>query len=121
MAHLLQCCSFLEVHLAMVKTTIITESHLSNKCFDYNHGRIRETQITKISRWIDSNDTKINLEVEFDWEKQCVGPIGSLLKLNGNRPDEESGVFCKGGCDSLQFARNITNTPYWLSGRNVIL
>ena len=105
----------------MVKTTIITESHLSNKCFDYNHGRIRETQITKISRWIDSNDTKINLEVEFDWEKQCVGPIGSLLKLNGNRPDEESGVFCKGGCDSLQFARNITNTPYWLSGRNVIL
>ena len=66
LAYLLKYCSFLEVHLAMVKTTIATESHVSNKCADYNHGQFRETQITKISRWIDSNDAKISLDVEFD-------------------------------------------------------
>ena len=98
LAHILQCSSFLEVHLALVKTTITTESHISNKCTDYNHGKIREKQNSKISKWMDSNDTKINLDVEFDWEKQCVGPIGNLLKQNGNRPDKESTVLCKGGC-----------------------
>ena len=98
LAHILQCSSFLEVHLALVKTTITTESHISNKCTDYNHGKIREKQNSKISKWIDSNNTKINLDVEFDWEKQCVGPIGNLLKPNGNRPDKESTVLCKGGC-----------------------
>ena len=110
LAYLLKYCSFLEVHLAMVKTTIATESHVSNKCADYNHGQFRETQITKISRWIDSNDAKISLDVEFDWEKQCVGPIGSLLKPNGNRPDEESAVFCKGGCVAPNRQKHYHNT-----------
>ena len=90
LAHLLKYCLYLDVHLAMV-----TENHESK---------------TKISRWIDSNDAKINLNVvEFDWEKQCVGPIGNLLKLEQNYrtilviwPKHESlKMYCRHGLDSF--------------------
>ena len=97
LSQILRCSLFLEMHLAMVKTTVTTEMHTANNCYDYNYGQVSETQSTKISRWIDSNDAEISLDLEFDWEKQCVGSIGNLLKTNGTRPDEKS-IFCNRGC-----------------------
>ena len=89
LAHLLQSCKFLDVHLALVTLKSLNEEHNGwSRCS-------REMLSTKISRWIDSKDVIRDLNVKLNWQKQRVGPIRKLLSQQGMNPDREKRILHK--------------------------
>jgi hypothetical protein len=82
LAQLLQCCGFLDTHLAVVTKTVSTtrgeyDPYYSRKRHNYcDHEKTKST--TKISRWIDSKNISKKLIMDLNWMKQCVGPLRNL-------------------------------------------
>lgn len=83
LAHLLQNCRFLDVHLA-----VVTLENLNEEINGWSRCS-RELVDAKVTRWIDSNDASINLRLPINWYKQRVGPIRKLLTSRGIIPDRE--------------------------------
>jgi hypothetical protein len=82
LAQLLQCCGFLDTHLAVVTKTVSTtrgeyDPYYSRKRHHYcDHEKTKSA--TKISRWIDSKNISKKLIMDLNWMKQCVGPLRNL-------------------------------------------
>ena len=117
LAHLLQCCPFLDVHLAMVALKV------SKQGGDLDYGTCRERhgyceyccedemidRSVKVSRWIDSANTIKDFNIKFNWKEQCVGPIRNLLTSRGIEPDkeEEDYLECGGTTTDLFYYNGI--------------
>ena len=70
LAHLLQNCHFLDVHLAMVKCNF----------FHYSSSNVNELKSAEASRWVDSNDVVRNLNLKkLNWKNQRVGSNRNFL------------------------------------------
>ena len=90
LAHLLQSCQFLDVHLALVTLESLNEEHNGWS------RPSREMLSTKILRWIDSKNVIRDLkDLKLNWKKQRVGPIRKLLSQRGIRPDREKRILIK--------------------------
>ena len=105
LAHLLQCCQFLDVHLAVVthKNTLITKERSKGASSSSNASdgakEVKESSSFKISRWIDSEDISKNLRVEFNFEKQLIGPQRNLWTSDGIKPDKKKTIYIQHDCD----------------------
>jgi hypothetical protein len=65
---------FLERHLAIVlrkKTKITTFNNLIDSSSEVSS---HETYSSKILRWIDADNLQQKLNIELDWNRQCLGP-----------------------------------------------
>lgn len=83
LAHLLQSCPFLDVHLVQVV--------LKSENMEYN-GMSRtatEARSNKISHWIDSNDVIRKLSLDINWKDQRVGPYRDMFHPGNSSPDKE--------------------------------
>ncbi|EFX74643.1 hypothetical protein DAPPUDRAFT_108658 [Daphnia pulex] len=110
LAQLLQCCGFLDTHLAVVTKTVSTtrgeyDPYYSRKRHNYcDHEKTKST--TQISRWIDSKNISKKLIMDLNWMKQCVGPLRNLPTSDsgttGTTDSEDECDDCDdcGGCDS---------------------
>ncbi|EFX74642.1 hypothetical protein DAPPUDRAFT_307200 [Daphnia pulex] len=98
LAQLLQCCDFLDTHLALVTQTVSisrADSDDSYGCSDDSDHENRKST-TKISRWIDSKDVSKKLSMDLNWKNQCVGPLRNLPTSDSEITDSEDEF---GGCD----------------------
>ncbi|XP_046443523.1 uncharacterized protein LOC124193644 [Daphnia pulex] len=105
LAQLLQCCDFLDTHIAVVTRTVSTTRVDMDDSFGWND-EYEDTEIkysTKISRLIDSKDVSKKLSIDLNWKNQCVGPLRNLPTSDSQITDSEDE---RGGCDD----RNTTTT-----------
>jgi hypothetical protein len=99
LAQLLQCCGFLDTHLAVVTQTVSTtrteyDPYDSCGCSDDSDHEKRKST-TKISRWIDSKDVSKKMSLDLNWKNQCVGPLRNLPTSDSEITDSEDEF---GGC-----------------------
>ena len=108
MVSLFKNCPFVDVHLAVVnhrwKEIQIKDkackdcdfsSSMCTKCLleSSNDKNTSRSSSYTISKWIDSQDTFVNLNIEVNWEKQCVGPNIESLSKERKNPDQNVEVF----------------------------
>ena len=87
LAHLLESCRFLDVHLAMVTLKNVNEEINGwSRCS-------QEMVSAKVTQIVDSNDASINLRLPLNWYKQRVGPLRKLLTSRGETPDREKRTY----------------------------
>ena len=78
------------MHLAVVQHTVTDDDRDSCCDSDDEETRMRNEDCTRISHWINSNDIECSLDLELDWENQCVGSIRNLLTSSGIEPYDTS-------------------------------
>ena len=111
LARLLQNCTFLEVHLAMVALKKSTKQRVDTEyetCRQRRHGRCSYCdgdemihRSVKISRWIDSANTIKDLKIILNWKEQCIGPFRNLLTSRGIKPDLEEIEHMECGAEAM--------------------
>ena len=111
LARILQNCSFLDVHLAMVALKVSKQGGDSDyrTCHDRHcdscTGDETIHRSVNISRWIDSANTIKELNIKFNWKEQCVGTIRNLLTSRGIEPDFEDDNY-------MDCGGTVTNSYY---------